>query len=85
MPAPAGGVSYTLLGYFMKTFWQHASGDVYAVESDTFGHVVGAAGPLALDKLRDPSEYNYVCGLVAWIKKAIAQRKLHRINPAMKR
>jgi len=69
----------------MKTFWQHASGDVYAVESDTFGHVVGVAGPLALDRLREPGEYNYGCGLVTWIKKAIAQRKLHRINPAMKR
>ncbi len=68
----------------MKTFWQHASGEVYAVESDTFGHVVGAAGPLSLDRLRDPSEYNYSCGLVGWIKKAIGQRKLHRINPALK-
>ena len=69
----------------MKTFWQHASGEVYAVESDTFGHVVGAAGPLALDRLRDPSEYNYGCGLVAWIEKAITRRQLHRINPALKR
>lgn len=69
----------------MKTFWQHASGEVYAVESDTFGHVVGAAGPLSLDKLRDASEYSYGYGLIGWIKKAIAQRKLHRINPARKR
>lgn len=69
----------------MKTFWQHASGEVYAVESDTFGHVVGGAGPLSLDRLRDPSEYNYSYNLVGWIKKAIALRKLHRINPALKR
>ncbi len=69
----------------MKTFWQHASGDVYAVESDSFGNIVGAAGPLYLDKLRDPSDYNYHCGLVSWLKKAVAQRKLHRINPALKR
>ncbi len=68
----------------MKTFWQHASGEVFAVESDTFGHVVGAVGPLPLDGLHDPSEYNYGCGLVGWVKKAIAQRKLHRINPALK-
>jgi len=69
----------------MKTFWQHANGDVYAVESDSFGHVVGVVGPLALDKLHDPSEYNYHCGLVAWIERAITRRQLHRINPAMKR
>ena len=69
----------------MKTFWQHASGEVYAVESDTFGHVVGAAGPLPLDRLRDPSEYTYNYHLVTWVKKAIALRKLHRINPALKR
>lgn len=69
----------------MKTFWQHANGAVYAVESDSFGHVVGAAGPLRLDGLRDPSEYNYTCGLVAWLQRAIAHRQLHRINPTMKR
>jgi hypothetical protein len=69
----------------MKTFWQHASGKVYAVESDSFGHVVGAAGPLDLAALRDPSDYNYHCGLVGWIERAIARRQLHRINPSVRR
>ncbi len=69
----------------MKTFWQHASGDVYAIHSDSFGHIVGVAGPLELDELQDPREYNYSCALVAWIEKAIARRQLHRINPAVKR
>jgi hypothetical protein len=41
--------------------------------------------PLDLDKLRDPSEYHYHCGFVAWIERAIARRQLHRINPAVKR
>lgn len=72
-------------GVLMKTFWQHTSGDVYAVESNSFGHIVGAAGPLPLDKLRDPGEYNYHRGLVAWIQRAIAQRQLHRINPTVTR
>jgi hypothetical protein len=67
----------------MKTFWQHASGAVYAIQSDSFGHVVGAAGPVELDKLRDPDQYH--CGLVAWIEKALAHRQMHRINPAVKR
>ena len=69
----------------MKTFWQHVSGDIYAIESDSFGHIVGVAGPLRLDRLRDPGEYNYHCGLVSWIEKAITRRQLHRINPALKR
>ena len=67
----------------MKTFWQHANGNVYAVESDTFGRIVGAAGPLELDELHDPSEYSYHRGLVTWIERAITRRQLHRINPAM--
>lgn len=69
----------------MKTFWQHASGQVYAVESDTFGRVTGAAGPLELDNLRDPSEYRYQQALVSWLAKAISQRRLHRINPTVRR
>ncbi|MCU0916176.1 MAG: hypothetical protein MUC88_16680 [Planctomycetes bacterium] len=69
----------------MKTFWQHANGAVYAVESDSFGHVVGAAGPLQLDRLRDPSEYHYACGLVRWIELALKRRQLHRISPALRR
>jgi hypothetical protein len=69
----------------MKSFWQYANGDVYAVQSDSFGHIVGAAGPLPLGRLRDPSEYTYHCGLVSWIERALARRQLHRINPAVQR
>ena len=69
----------------MKTFWQHASGDVYAVESDSFGHIVGATGPLQANKLRDPNEYNYHFGLVPWIEHAVGRRHLHLINPVLER
>lgn len=69
----------------MKTFWQHARGEVYAIESDSFGHIVGVAGPLALDRLRDPGDYTYRCGLAGWIERAIARRQLHRINPTVTR
>ncbi len=68
----------------MKTFWQHANGKVYAVESDTFGQIVGAAGPFEIDELQDPSEYTYQCGLVGWISRAMAQHALHRINPILR-
>lgn len=67
----------------MKTFWQHANGEVYAIQSDCFGHVVGVAGPLELDKLRDLTLYAYRCGLVGWIERAIERKQLHRINPAL--
>lgn len=69
----------------MKTFWQHASGQVYVVESDTFGRVTGAAGPLELDNLGDPNEYHYQQTLVSWLAKAISERRLHRINPTLRR
>lgn len=69
----------------MKTFWQHANGKVYAVESDTFGRIVGAAGPFELDELRDPGDYTYQSGLTGWITRAIAQRALRRINPVLRR
>jgi hypothetical protein len=75
-----GRISYI---FDMKTFWQHANGKVYAIESDTFGRVVGATGPLELDQLRDPTLYRYQHLLVPWVTKAISQRRLHRINPAI--
>jgi hypothetical protein len=69
----------------MKTFWQHANGKVYAVESDTFGRIVAAAGPFDLDELHDPSEYTYQSGLTGWISRAITQHALRRINPVLRR
>lgn len=69
----------------MKTFWQHANGKVYAVESDSFGRITGAAGPFDIDTLRGPNYYNCHRGLIGWISQAIAQRKLRRINPALRR
>ena len=69
----------------MKTFWQHADGKVYAVESDSFGRIIGAAGPFEIDELRDPGDYTYQCGLIGWISRAMAHRNLHRINPVLRR
>jgi len=68
----------------MKTFWQHANGKVYAVESDTFGRIIGAAGPLEIDELRDLDEYTYLCGLAGWLNHAMAHHALHRINPILR-
>ncbi len=67
----------------MKTFWQHTNGLVYVVESDSFGTVTGAAGPLDIGNLRDPSEYKCGQGALAWVQRGIVERQLRRINPAI--
>lgn len=65
----------------MKTFWQHTNGMIYVVESDSFGRVTGGAGPFYPGELRDPSEYTCGAGVLGWLKRAIAERKVQRINP----
>jgi hypothetical protein len=65
----------------MKDFWRHSNGQVYAVESNTFGHITGAAGPLDLRRLRDLDDYDYQPGIVGWITRAVARHQLRRINP----
>ncbi len=64
----------------MKSFWQHTNGRVYAVRSDSFGNITGAAGPFDPDDLRGLDDYQYGQGIVDWIKRAIAERKLRRMN-----
>jgi len=64
----------------MKTFWQHNNGRVYAVESDTFGNVTGAAGPLDADDLHDLDAYHYGPAAIQWIENAIAQRTLRKVE-----
>lgn len=65
----------------VKGFWQHENGKIYAVESDTFGNIVGGAGPLDADDLLDPEDYNYKPAIVDWLEEALAQHKLHRFRP----
>jgi hypothetical protein len=69
----------------MKTLWQHTNGQLYAVDHDTFGHIIGAAGPLDWDNLRDLTEYRYGQGIIAWIEHAIRRNALHRTNPQCSR
>ena len=65
----------------MKNYWQHTNGSVYAIRSNSFGHITGAAGPLDPDDLKGLDDYQYGPGIVDWVKEAIAQRKLRRVNP----
>jgi hypothetical protein len=66
----------------IKGFWQHTNGKIYAVESDTFGKVIGGVGPLDPDDLHDLNDYDYKPAIIGWVADAVAQHKLHRINPS---
>jgi hypothetical protein len=65
----------------IRGFWQHTNGKVYAVESDTFGRIIGAAGPLDPHDLRDLDDYDYRPAITGWVADAVAKHALHRINP----
>jgi hypothetical protein len=64
----------------IKGFWQHANGKVYAIENDTFGKILGGAGPLDPDNLGNLNDYNYKPDIIDWLVGAAAEHKLHRIN-----
>ena len=66
----------------IRGFWQHTNGKVYAVESDTFGKILGAAGPLDPNDLRDLDEYDYRPAITGWVADAVARQALRRINPS---
>jgi len=65
----------------MKTLWQHTNGRLYAVDHDSFGHIIGAVGPIDPDNLRNLIEYHYSPGIVSWVEEAIRKNALRRINP----
>ena len=65
----------------IKAFWQHANGKIYAVESTTFGKIIGGAGPLEPDNLLDLDQYEYKSAIVDWLERVAAEKKLRRINP----
>jgi hypothetical protein len=60
----------------VKGFWRHTNGDIYAIESTTFGKIVGAAGPLEADKLGLLDDYEYKRGIVDWIERAVGEGTL---------
>jgi hypothetical protein len=63
-----------------KGFWQHDNGKVYAIESDTFGKIIGGAGPLEPHDLGNLNDYDYKPDIIKWLADAAAQHKLRRIN-----
>jgi len=69
----------------VRGFWQHPSGKIYAVESDTFGNIIGGVGPLEPGDLHDLDDYDYKPAITGWVADAVARRTLHRIDPPLRR
>jgi len=65
----------------LKGFWQHVNGKIYAVQSTTFGEIIGGVGPLDPNNLRDLDDYDCKPAIKEWLEEALSQHKLHRINP----
>ena len=66
----------------VKGFWQdNTTGQIYAMESTPFGKILGGAGPLDEDSLGELSDYEYKPKIVKWLEQAVAEKRLHRINP----
>ena len=66
----------------IKDFWQDKmNGSIYAIESDTFGKILGGAGPLDENDLHDLKDYDYNRAILEWLERAVKENRLHRINP----
>ena len=66
----------------IKGYWRDiTTGNIYVIESTAFGEVVGGAGPIDVNDLRELDEYDYKAAIVNWLKEAIAEHKMRRINP----
>ena len=67
----------------IKGFWRDsATGQIYAMESTPFGKILGGVGPLDEDSLGDLADYEYGPKIVKWLEDAVAEKRLHRINPS---
>jgi len=64
----------------VRGFWQHENGKIYAVESDSFGTITGGVGPLDANNMKALENYDYKRVIVDWLKDALAQGKLHRMQ-----
>ena len=64
----------------IRGFWKHTNGSIYAIESDTFGRIVGGVGPLDPNDLHDLDEYEYKPAIIGWVQDAVAEHRLHRVN-----
>ena len=62
-------------------WWNILTGDIYVLQSTTFGKIVGGTGPLDTAGLHDLDDYNCTPAILEWLERAVAENKLQRINP----
>jgi hypothetical protein len=67
----------------IRGFWQYTTnGAIYAVECDTFGKIIGGAGPLDPNDLRALNSYVYKPAITSWLTDAVSSRQLRRLTAA---
>ncbi len=65
----------------VKGFWEdNVNGSIYVIESDTFGKIIGGAGPFKRDQLHDLDNYNCKPAILEWLERAVKERRLRRFN-----
>jgi len=64
----------------IRGFWQHTNGKIYAVESDTFGNILGGAGPLDPNDLHGLEDYDYKPAITKWLADAVAQLRMQNFS-----
>jgi len=69
----------------VKGFWRHiATDDIYAIESTSFGQVIGGVGPLAANELIDLGAYEYKQDIREFLQEAIDKDRMCKFEPAYK-
>jgi hypothetical protein len=67
----------------VKGFWRHiATGDIYAVESTSFGQVMGGVGPMAANELIKLETYEYKQDVKEFLQEAIDKGRMRKFEPA---
>ena len=67
----------------VKGFWQHTTtGDIYAIESTTFGQVIGGIGPLKPNELIGLEAYDYKQDIIEFLQEAIDKNRMRKFEPA---
>lgn len=67
----------------VRGYWQDIeTGDVYVIESSSFGEILSGTGPVDRDNLLDLSEYQCNGTIKRWLETAFAEGKLKGFNPA---
>ena len=67
----------------VRGYWQDIeTGQVYVIESSSFGEILSGTGPIDKDNLLELSEYDCKSAIKRWLQTAFAEGKLKRFNPA---